>query len=245
MKFSSHALGVGLSLSLFCLLAATLVVTVERLTQARIDHNQKQATLHKLAEVLPPALYDNDVFSDAITLVGWPRQRAAKTTKVFRATKNGRPVAMVMDTYAPQGYNGDIGLLIAIHNDGRVLGVRVTRHRETPGLGDRIQRSKSAWITGFRGQSLNRPRPAHWAVKKDGGVFDQLTGATITPRAVVAAVKHALWFAKTNRDDVFKLESGGRLDAGKNARPNTGQTLSMPADGPRHGSRKNHLKADS
>ncbi len=209
MTLPRRVLGSGLLLSLFCLVGVILVAGTDRLTRTRIEQNQKQAMLRKLAEVLPKGVYDNDPLSDTLSVAGWPGDLAHKKTRIYRAKKQERPTAMVIDTYAPQGYNGDIRLLIALSVEGAVLGVRVTRHQETPGLGDRIEAAKSVWIKQFDEKSLIHPKIEHWAVKKDGGDFDQLSGATITPRAVVAAVKGALEFGLTNKDRIFEFESGG------------------------------------
>ena len=116
-----------------------------------------------------------------------------------------RPVAVLMIVTASGGYNGDIRLLIGIDTDGRVLGVRVISHRETPGLGDPIELEKSDWILGFNQKSLRQPEPPGWAVKKDGGQFDQFTGATISPRAVVKAVHNTLKYFAENQQSLFEL----------------------------------------
>ena len=114
-----------------------------------------------------------------------------------------QPVALAMEPVAPDGYGGAIKLLVAIAYDGSVLGVRVVNHQETPGLGDAIEIAKSKWVTEFNGRSLSNLDAKAWHVKKDGGTFDQFTGATITPRAVVKAVYHCLEYFKTNRDKLF------------------------------------------
>ena len=113
------------------------------------------------------------------------------------------PVAVVLALIAPDGYGGPIKLLVGINADGSLAGVRVVNHHETPGLGDAIDTRRSNWILGFTGRSLGDPSPAQWAVRKDGGVFDQFTGATITPRAVVKAVKRALVYFEAHRDTLF------------------------------------------
>jgi electron transport complex protein RnfG len=121
----------------------------------------------------------------------------------YRARRAGQPVAVILRFAAVDGYSGEIGLLAGIEADGRLAGVRVTSHRETPGLGDAIEIGKSDWIRAFDGKSLNAPPAADWAVRRDGGVFDQFTGATITPRAVVRAVRAALEYHERNRDALY------------------------------------------
>jgi Na+-translocating ferredoxin:NAD+ oxidoreductase subunit G len=122
---------------------------------------------------------------------------------VYRARRNGETIAIVIAPVAPDGYSGSIRLLVGIDREGRVLGVRVTAHKETPGLGDAIDKRKSPWILGFDGKSLQDPPAARWAVRKDGGDFDEFTGATITPRAVVGAVAGALVYFERHRDELL------------------------------------------
>ena len=138
-------------------------------------------------------------------------------TVAYIGRLKGQPSIAVLQVIAPDGYSGKIGLIIAIHSDGRIGGVRVISDKETPGLGDYIEIAKSKWITGFDGKSLDDPRDSDWKVKKDGGSFDYMAGATITPRAVVKAVHKALQYFAANRDKLFAantptppLTRGGR-----------------------------------
>jgi len=117
--------------------------------------------------------------------------------------RSGVPVAVILRFAAVDGYNGHIGLLVGIEADGRVAGVRVTSHRETPGLGDAIEIEKSDWVRGFEGRSLDAPAEAEWTVRRDGGAFDQFTGATITPRAVIKAVRLALAYHESHREQLY------------------------------------------
>jgi electron transport complex protein RnfG len=125
---------------------------------------------------------------------------------VHRARKAGAPVAVVLAAVAPDGYNGDIKLVVGITYEGDVSGVRVIAHRETPGLGDGIEEARSDWILQFKDRSLVSPPPEGWKVKRDGGIFDQFTGATITPRAVVRAVHKCLQFYSAHQTDLYEAE---------------------------------------
>jgi len=134
----------------------------------------------------------------------------------YIAIKDGRPSAVILQAIAPDGYSGAIHLLVGIHADGRVAGVRVIGHRETPGLGDKIELAKSPWIRSFDGKSLTNPAADGWAVKKDRGEFDQFAGATITPRAVVGAVHRALQYFDAHKAELLAAE-GATADAAGNA----------------------------
>ena len=139
---------------------------------------------------------------DRLAITPDDREKTGSET-VYRARLQGQPVALVMTATAPDGYSGSIRLLVGIRADDTLSGVRVVAHRETPGLGDAIDEQRSDWIFGFDGKSLSDPEPARWAVKKDGGDFDQLTGATITPRAIVKAVKRSLRYYHANREALY------------------------------------------
>jgi len=147
--------------------------------------------------------YDNALESDTIAVVDSDLLGSGENVTVYRARKNGLPIAVLIAPLAPDGYSGSIGLLVGINENGTLAGVRVTSHRETPGLGDDIEVQRSDWIESFAGRSLDKPSAAGWRVKKDGGDFDQFTGATITPRAVVAAVHKALQYYRENRIVLF------------------------------------------
>jgi electron transport complex protein RnfG len=124
--------------------------------------------------------------------------------RVYRARYDGDPVALVLNMVAPDGYNGDIRMLVAVNADGTISGVRVVAHRETPGLGDPIERRRSDWILSFDQRSLGNPDEQGWAVRRDGGQFDQFTGATVTPRAVVEAVQRALEFVDRHQETLYR-----------------------------------------
>ncbi|MFP4243941.1 MAG: electron transport complex subunit RsxG [Ectothiorhodospira sp.] len=188
-------------LSLFGLIGATLVATVHQGTQARIQANRDDVTLERLHEILPEGAYDNAIVKDTVRLSD--PLLGGEDRRVYRARQDGRPVAAVFSVVTHDGYAGDIRLLVGVLADGRIAGVRVVNHQETPGLGDDIEAAKSDWIRGFEERALGDPPREEWAVRSDGGVFDQFTGATITPRAVVEAVRDTLIYFRGHRDQVF------------------------------------------
>jgi len=192
----------------FAVFGALLVAVTWESTEERIAANERAFLLRSLADVLPPNGYDNTVQEDAITvrhpeLLGTP----APVT-VYRARLRNQPVAVVMTPVAPGGYNGPIRLLVGILADGTVSGVRVVAHRETPGLGDKIEVERDDWILGFAGRRLGDPPRESWAVRRDEGVFDQFTGATITARAVVSAVRDTLIYFEAHRHELFAAPAG-------------------------------------
>ena len=123
----------------------------------------------------------------------------------YRARRGDEVTGIILPATARDGYSGDIRLLVGIGRDGAVAGVRVLSHRETPGLGDKIELKKSDWVLSFDDKTLGDPAAEKWAVIKDGGEFDAFTGATVTPRAVVAAVKSAMEYSQNNRSALFEI----------------------------------------
>ena len=200
---ASSALRNGVLLALVAAGGVALLAGVNLLTRERIAVQEARVVREQLAQVLPADSYDNDPRVDRISITDPMALGQAGPVPVFRARRGGEPVAVVMEVTAPDGYNGDIRLLVGIWYDGTVSGVRVIRHRETPGLGDPIEARRSDWIDRFRGRSLSDPAAAGWAVRKDGGEFDQFTGATVTPRAVVGAVHRALEYFEAHRAELF------------------------------------------
>ena len=175
----------------FTLIALSFLALLQAWSAERIAANERAALRHSLQAVLPAGGFDNDPLADAVTLQD-DRLGVREPVTVYRARQRGQPVAIVLPAVAPEGYSGPIRLLVGIGRDGRLTGVEVLEHRETPGLGDRIEREKSGWLLRFTGRSLEDPPASRWRVRRDGGDFDQFTGATITPRAVVKAVGQAL-----------------------------------------------------
>ncbi|HEY3520936.1 MAG TPA: RnfABCDGE type electron transport complex subunit G [Rhodanobacteraceae bacterium] len=168
----------------------------------RIAAQREHARLLELADVLPPALYDNDPLTDRIE-VRDPLLGSDQPQPILRARLHGEPTALVLQAVAPNGYGGPITLRIGIRYDGSIIAARVLEQHETPGIGDLIEHAKSDWIEQFRSRSLRDPHEDKWKLRKDGGDFDQLAGATVTPRAVVAAVGKALRFYGENRRRLF------------------------------------------
>lgn len=193
----------SLLLGLIALLGTALLAGVNELTHERIAEQEKLRILRQLNEILPGTSFNNDLLADVIEINDEAFFRHPAPVKVYRARINDQPVAVLMILVAPDGYNGDIRLLAGISANGEVLGVRVISHRETPGLGDPIEIEKSDWVLGFNQKSLQNPQPDGWAVKRDGGQFDQFTGATISPRAVVKAVHNTLIYFQTHKQMLF------------------------------------------
>ena len=195
-------------LGFIALLGTALLTGVNELTHDRIIEQERLRILQQLNEIVPVALYNNDLLEDRIEINDPLSFRHSAPVSIYRARMDGQAVAVMMMITAPDGYNGDIRLLLGIDADGTILGVRVISHRETPGLGDPIEQGKSDWIHGFTRKSLRNPadpslQNGGWSVKRDGGQFDQFTGATISPRAVGSAVYTALKYFEANNQAIF------------------------------------------
>ncbi len=186
-------------LGLFAVLGSLLVGFSYQATAERIRQNEREMLLAQLHAILPAHEYDNDLLHDTLDISA-PQALGAEHTRVYIARHQGRPVALILSPVIAQGYSGDIALTLGIRVDGSLAGVRVLSHKETPGLGDKIEVERSDWILGFTGLALGNPPESRWKVKRDGGDFDQFTGATITPRGVVRAVRRALaWYRDQGR----------------------------------------------
>ena len=191
-------------LGIFAVFTALLLAGTYLLTKDRIAEAQRRAEEKALLEIIPRERHDNSML-DATLPVG-PESKGLglrQGKRIYLARQGERTVAAIIPVTAPDGYSGDIDLVIGINADGTISGVRALSHKETPGLGDKVDLKKSDWILGFNGRSLDNPGLQGWAVKKDKGVFDQFTGATITPRAVVAATHRALQYADANSAILF------------------------------------------
>lgn len=192
-------------LALFAVVTTLLISGTYLLTRERISEQKRLAEEKALLEIVPRDRHDNSMLDDVIP-VGSDAAGLGLTQdmRIYRARRGGEVIAAIIPVTAPDGYTGAIELIVGVNADGSVAGVRALSHKETPGLGDKVDIKKSDWILGFNGRSLDNPAPAAWAVKKDKGVFDQFTGATITPRAVVAATLRALQYAGANDTVLFE-----------------------------------------
>ena len=188
----------SLVLASFALVIGTGLWLLDTGTKSQISRNEELKLQQTLTDVLPTQWFDNNLKASAKTMLD-TTVNVERT--VYTATLNNQNSAAIISARAADGYAGNIDLMIGILMDGTISGVRVLQHQETPGLGDDIELRRSDWILSFNNASLNAP--AQWSVKRDGGSFDQFTGATITPRAVVNAVQQTLQFFNTQKADIF------------------------------------------
>lgn len=204
-EISRSMLKNSLVLGLFAIVTVGLAAVLQQATAGRIANAEREAQVRALSEILPQGSYDNHLLDNSIQLHD-PLLGSKSPQTAYIALKDGQPSAVILRATAPDGYSGAIHLLIGIQADGRLAGVRVLGHKETPGLGDKIELAKSAWIRSFDGKSLSNPGEDGWAVKKDRGEFDQFAGATITPRAVVKAVHKALQYFDAHQEQLFAAQ---------------------------------------
>ena len=190
--------------------AAFAVSASHEFSKERIAANRRARLIASLNSVLDPALRDRDLATVRIEVADKELLGGDEPVDVYVAEDGGRPVAAVFATAETEGYNSTIHLLIGVSPDGALTGVRAVSHRETPGLGDAIDIKKSRWITKFDGKSLAAPARERWAVDKDDGDFDSITGATVTSRAVVKGVKNTLLYFERHRDDLFTAAAAAR-----------------------------------
>jgi len=174
-------------------------------TQSQIELAERRAEARQLMEIFPEDTHDNELVDDTFvleaetSLLGLRQERQG-----YRVRQGERVVGVILPATARDGYSGDIRTLVGVRSDGSVAGVRVVAHKETPGLGDKVDLRKSPWILGFNDRSLDNPALSQWSVSKDGGAFDQFTGATVTPRAVILATRRALEYAELNQATLFE-----------------------------------------
>lgn len=187
-------------LGVFAILAAIALAVTNLTTQDRISKAERAAKQKALFEIVPANQMDNDLLQDTVripasthTLLGVDAEQP-----IYLARRQGQVTALIIPAMAHDGYSGDIAMIIGVNRDLTIAGVRVIAHKETPGLGDKIEIKKSNWILNFNGKSLQAPVTSEWLVKKDGGIFDQFAGATITPRAMVKKIREVLEFAQAH-----------------------------------------------
>jgi len=193
-------------LVMVALAAAALLAWVFDLTDERIAANELAQRLAALRAVLPDGGYDNEPHLDAVFVTSPELLGAPEPLPAYRARRGGEPVAVVLTAVAPNGFTGAIRMLVSIGTDGRVIAVRATAHKETPGLGDGIDADKSDWIDSFGGLQTENPLAREWILDKDGGHFDHMTGATITSHAVVNAVRNAVIYFNANRQELLTAD---------------------------------------
>lgn len=193
----------ALVLGLFAVVTVGVVALVHQFTAQRIDDAQREARGRALLELLPAGSYDNHPLDSQVEVFDPKLLGRNEPASAFVARRQGQATAVILQATAPDGYSGSIKLLVGVTAEGRLLGVRVVAHKETPGLGDKIELGKSDWLHGFDGRSLNDPGDSGWRVKKDGGQFDQFAGATVTPRAVVKATHKALQYFDAHKAELL------------------------------------------
>lgn len=201
-----HAVQTALSLLAFAFVGTLMLAYVFDITRAPIEASEKEARLALFAQILPKDNYDNDLLTTTVQIPPSAQLGNLQPTTANVAKLNNKTVAVILEAIAHDGYSGDIKLLIALRADGTISGVRVLAHKETPGLGDYIDIAHGDWIKLFNNESVRKTPVAQWQVKKDGGKFDYMVGATITPRAVVKAVLKATQFFEANKARLFLIE---------------------------------------
>ena len=198
-----HATKTALTLIAFAFVGTALLAYIYNITRAPIEASEKEARLALFKQILPENTYDNDLLKQTVSIAPTPLLGNLLDSEANIAMHNNQPAGVILEATAHDGYSGDIKLLIAIRADGSISGVRVLAHKETPGLGDYIDIAHGDWIKLFNNESVEKTPAAQWLVKKDGGQFDYMVGATITPRAVVKAVHKALQYFEENKATLF------------------------------------------
>lgn len=197
----------GITLAAIAAVCTALIALTYLATEARIAANEQAWLEQRLQPALSGLSYDSGIIESRLTLPAPHGLPGSEDALVYRAYSGQVPVAALFVVTARDGYSGAIRLLVGIRVDGVISGVHVLQHRETPGLGDRIEASKSNWLDRFDGRSLGNPSAAGWKIRRDGGAFDQLTGASITSRAVVKAVHATLRYFEANSRMIFSAPS--------------------------------------
>ncbi len=208
MRMSESIRRNAILLALFSVITAGSIAITYLSTRDTIAANKRAVEEATLLDILPRHTHDNAMLDDTLEVADHAYLGLGGPRKAYIARQGDEAVAIILPVTAPDGYAGAIRLLVGIHRDGRIAGVRAIEHHETPGLGDKVELKKSPWVLGFDGKSLRNPLPEAWKVRKDKGEFDQFTGATITPRAVTAAVFRSLQYVEANHDALF----GGKVD---------------------------------
>jgi electron transport complex protein RnfG len=229
MMLKESLLKNGVMLGAFAVVTTALIALTFFGTRDTIAQKRQQKLLSVLNEVVPKSYHNNALYADC-TLVSDTALGSKENYKVYRARQNGQPSALVLEATAPDGYSGNIDMVIGVSTEMTVLGVRVIDHKETPGLGDKVELAISDWITSFTGKTFDNDNLSPWNVKKDGGEFDQFTGATITPRAVVGAVRRALAYTQTNQSTLFSAPNACTTANTKSNETNTSSHTVEPQE---------------
>ncbi|MDX2320862.1 MAG: electron transport complex subunit RsxG [Moritella sp.] len=189
----------GAILALFALACTSVVAITHAVTKDRIAEQEQIQLLKIINQLLPENSHDNNIFQSCKLMVNESLLGTSEPQRIFTATKNNAAIGYAIEGIAPAGYSGNIKLVVGVDTIGKVTGVRILAHNETPGLGDKVEHRKSNWLDDFVDQTLTKENAHSWAVIKDGGDFDSFTGATITPRAVVNSVKDILTFYQSEQ----------------------------------------------
>jgi len=206
-RIARSTLQTAINLVFFAVLGTAVLASVFYMTHDAIVKSEEAEKLKLITQIVPSSIFDNDIIQDTLSIPADPLLGNVDSTLAYRARIKGEPSAVVLEAIAPDGYSGKINLILAVRANGELAGVRVVSHKETPGLGDYIELPKNPWIKGFDGKSREVYKDADWKVKKDGGQFDYMAGATITPRAVIKAVNKALIYFGENRDKLFVVSA--------------------------------------
>jgi electron transport complex protein RnfG len=205
----------GVILSVFAMVTSGLIGLTFFGTKDQIAHQQQQKLQVILNAIIEPSSYNNAIANNCALMSSLEYLGSSEPQHIYRALNNDQPVAVAIETTAPDGYSGKIQIVVGLNNDadGNVFisGVRVLDHKETPGLGDKIDLRVNDWVLSFAGKIFNADSVVRFAVKKDGGQFDQFTGATISPRAVVNAVKRSAMYYQQHKDDIFAAPNACNL----------------------------------
>ncbi|OIR06623.1 electron transport complex subunit RnfG [mine drainage metagenome] len=208
-----HTFKTAITMIVFAFVGTAMLAYVFEITRAPIEASEREARLALFKQILPESNYDNDLLKEVVNIAPNTLLGNRLPTEANIAKLNNKVVGIILEAIAHDGYGGDIKLLIAIRTDGSISGVRVLTHSETPGLGDYIDITHSNWINLFKNESLSKTSAKQWQVKKDGGAFDYMVGATVTPRAVVKAVAKALQFFQMNQQSLLSNTTQSHKDA--------------------------------
>jgi electron transport complex protein RnfG len=204
-RIARSTLQTAANLIFFAIIGTAILASTYFMTHDAIVKSEEAEKMKLITQLVPTTLFDNDIIQDQLYVAPNPLLGTEDVTIAYRARLKGEPSAVVLESIAPDGYSGKIFLILAVRANGELAGVRVVSHKETPGLGDYIELPKNPWIKGFDGKSLEVYKDDDWKVKKDGGQFEYMAGATITPRAIVKAVNKALIYYAENREQLFAL----------------------------------------